>query len=167
MMSPRQSCGGRHGLSLMEVLVALTIFLLAFVALGRLVILGGDQALDAQQHVRAADLCQSKLAEVIAGAVPLTTESEVAFDEDRVWHWSLDCEKSNFPGLWNVTVRVSRQDQQGMHVRCTVSQMVLDPQKTHGNLQDTPPGTTTDSDSSSRDRSSRSGGNSSSTGGGN
>jgi general secretion pathway protein I len=166
MMAPRQSCGGRHGLSLMEVLVALTIFLLAFVALGRLVILGSDQAFDAQQQVRAADLCQSKMAEIIAGAVPLTTESDVAFQEDPVWHWSLDCEKSNYRGLWNVTVRVSRQDQQGMHVCCTVSQMVLDPQ-THGNLQDTPPGTTTDSDSSSRDRSSRSGGTSSSTGGGN
>src|SRR5438128_2913587 len=157
MMSPGQACGGRHGLSLMEVLVALTIFLLAFVALGRLVILGSDQALDAQQQVRAADLCQSKLAEVIAGAVPLASESEVPFEEDPVWHWSLDCEKSNYAGLWNVTVRVGRQQSQGTRNFCTLAQMVLDPQ-THGNLQDTPPGTTTDSSSSSRDRSSRSGG---------
>jgi hypothetical protein len=122
----------------MEVLVALTIFLLAFVMLGRLVIFGGDRAREGQQHFRAADLCQSKLAEVIAGALPLTSQPEVGFEEDPDWHWSLDCEKSNFPGLWNVTVRVSRQQARGARIVCTLSEMVLDPQ-IHGNVQDTPP----------------------------
>jgi Tfp pilus assembly protein PilV len=166
MMSPRQRCGGRRGLSLMEVLAALTIFLLSFVALARLVTLGSDQAFDAQQHVRGADLCQSKMAEVAAGVVPLESQPDTAFEEDSVWHWSLDCDKGSVTGLWNVTVRVSRQESQRLRPICTLSQMVLDPQ-THGNLQDTPPGTTTDSDSSTRDRSSRSGGTNSSVGGGN
>jgi general secretion pathway protein I len=137
MTSPRGHSGRRRGLSLLEVLVALTIFLLAFVILGRLVIFGSDRARDTQHQVQAADLCQSKMAEVIAGAVPLTEQSEVAFEEDQAWQWSLACEKSNFPGLWNVTVRVSRHQPQG--VVCTLSEMILDPQ-IHGNLQDTPPG---------------------------
>ena len=38
----------RHGLSLLEVLVALTIFLLAFVALGQLIVMGTDRAQDVQ-----------------------------------------------------------------------------------------------------------------------
>src|SRR5579871_2109658 len=163
MMSPRPARGRRPGLSLMEVLVALTVFLLAFIALGRLVALGGDQAADAQQHVRAADLCQTKLAEVIAGAVPLTSESDVPFEEDPLWHWTLDCEQGSYAGLWNVTVRVSRQQPQGMRPYCTLTQMILDP-SIHGNLHDTPPGTPTDSSSSGMGRSSRSGG---TTGGGN
>ncbi len=166
MISPSQYRSRRHGLSLMEVVVALAIFLLSFVALGRLVTLGSDQALEAQHQVRAADLCQSKLAEVIAGAVSLESQSEVPFEEDPAWHWTLDCEKGSYPGLWNVTVRVNRQGSSRTPGFCSLSEMILDPQ-VHGNLQDTPPGTTTDSDSSSRDRSSRSGGTGSALGGGN
>lgn len=166
MRSPSQRPGGRRGLSLMEVLVALTIFLMAFVVLGRLVTLGSDQAVEARQHIQAADLCQTKLAEVVAGAVPLETQSDVPFEEDPAWHWSLDCEKSNYPGLWNVTVQVSRQQPQPGRVLCTITQMVLDPQK-HGNLQDTPPDPTADSDSSNTGRYSRSSSTASSAGGGN
>lgn len=128
----------RRGLSLMEVLVALTIFLLAFVVLGRLVILGGDQALLAQQQVRAADLCRTKMAEVMAGALPLSSHAEVAFEEDPHWRWSLDCERANVPGLWNVTVGVGRQQAQGYRPFCSLTQMVLDPQL-HGSVQDLPP----------------------------
>lgn len=164
MRPPREVSGGRRGLSLMEVLVALTIFLLAFVALGRLVTLGSDQAADAQQQVQAVDLCQTKLAEVAAGAIPLESQSQVPFEEDPTWQWSLDCEKSNFPGLWNVTVQIRRQ-QQGARVLSTLTQMLLDPQN-HGSLQDTPPGTTTDSSSSTSGRSSRSGGTAGAAGGG-
>jgi general secretion pathway protein I len=159
-MSPRRPSGRRRGLSLMEVLVALAIFLLAFIVLGRLVIFGSDQALDAQHQGQAADLCQTKMAEVIAGALPLTSQSDVPFEEDPGWHWSLDCEKSNYPGLWTVTVRVSRQEPQRTRVLCKLTQMVLDPQM-HGNILDTPPGMTCDSSStgsssSSSGRSSRS-----------
>jgi prepilin-type N-terminal cleavage/methylation domain-containing protein len=148
MISPRKHSGVRRGLSLLEVLVALIIFLLAFVALGHLVTVGGDLALETQQQVQAADLCQTKMAEVIAGAVPLTPQSAVPFEEDPAWQWSLDCEQNNFPGLWNVTVQVSRQQVRGTHVVCRLSEMVLDPQK-HGSLQDLPPGGSTSGDSSS------------------
>jgi general secretion pathway protein I len=158
MMSPKHS-SRRRGLSLMEVLVALTIFLLAFVILDRLVMLGGDQALDAQHQIRAADLCQTKMAEVIAGALALSSHSEVPFDEDPSWRWSLDCEKGNYPGLWNVTVRVSRQQPQGSRhfSSCSLTQIVLDPQ-IHGNVQDIPPDNGTGSSSSSSGRSSKSSG---------
>jgi hypothetical protein len=144
----------------MEVLAALTIFLLAFVVLSRLVMLGGDQALEAQQQVRAADLCQTKMAEVIAGALALSSQQEVPFNEDPSWRWSLACEQGNVPGLWNVTVQVARQQPQGLRPFCSLTQMVLDPQ-IHGSVQDTPPDTGTGSSStgnSSSSPSSRTGG---------
>jgi prepilin-type N-terminal cleavage/methylation domain-containing protein len=156
MMSPRRHAGVRSGLSLLEVLVALVIFLSSFVILGQLVKLGGDRAVDTQQQVQAARLCQTKMAEVIAGAVPLTTQSAVPFEEDPAWQWSLECEQSNHPGLWNVAVHVSRQQARG--AACTLSEMVLDPQK-HGSLQDLPPGSSTSGDSSSSGSSSSSSGN--------
>ncbi len=118
----------RHGLSLLEVLVALAVFLFALIAIGRLVTLGGDRALDVQRQSQAIHLCQSKLAEVMAGVVPLASQGDVPFDEDPSWTWSLDCEpNTTISGLWNVTVSVTQKRSGNSKVECSLHQMVLDP----------------------------------------
>jgi type II secretion system protein I len=114
-------------MTLMEVLVALAIFLLSLVALSRLLELGVDQALEIQQRNRAAQLCHSKMAEVVAGAVPLTGQTDVPFPEDSDWLWSMDCEQSSVAGLWNVTVRVRFDHGDDTPVEEEVSRLVLDP----------------------------------------
>src|SRR4051812_42042043 len=91
----------RPGLTLLEVLVALAIFLLALAGLVHLVTVAGNRALEAQYQTRAAELCQSKLAEVQAGAVPLSSQSDVAFDEAPEYHWSLDAGQGQAAGLYN------------------------------------------------------------------
>ena len=57
----------RPGLSLMEVLVALTIFLFSLIALSALVSLATDQAKDIQQRNLAGRLCESNLRFQISG----------------------------------------------------------------------------------------------------
>jgi len=54
--------GRRRGLTLMEVIVSLAIFLLAFVGLHMLVNMSGERALDVQEQSEAAHRCQSKMA---------------------------------------------------------------------------------------------------------
>ena len=71
-MTSRGRAGGRPGLTLLEVLVALAIFLLSFAAISQLVTTAGHRALEARRKEEAARLARSKLAEVFAGAVPLT-----------------------------------------------------------------------------------------------
>lgn len=127
----------RRGLSLMEVLIALTIFLFSLVAIGRLVVMSGDRALDVQQQSLAAQLCQAKLAEVLAGAVPLSSQSDVPFDEDPDYRWSLDAQSDATPNLWRVQVRVTRERPDGSKIECSLSQMVLDPSQ-RGSTLDTP-----------------------------
>jgi general secretion pathway protein I len=117
----------RPGFSLLEVLVALAIFLFALVGIGRLITWGGDQALEVKFKSQATKLCQAKLSEVIAGAVALSSQSDVPLDEDPSWTWSLDAEQGNFPGLWNVTVRVNRTRPGGARLEASLSRMVLDP----------------------------------------
>jgi general secretion pathway protein I len=117
----------RRGFSLMEVLVALAIFLLAFAGISRLVTFASDRALDVKLQSQATQLCQTKLAEVVAGAVPLSSQADVSLDEDPSWTWSLDAEQGSVPGLWNVTVKVKRQQSSGAHLEASLSQMVLDP----------------------------------------
>jgi general secretion pathway protein I len=117
----------RRGLSLLEVLAALAIFLLSLIGLGQLVIMGGERARDVEGVARATQLAQSKLAEVAAGALPLSSESGVAFDEDPNWTWSLEASQSEIPNLWDVSIQVNRKTAEGNPVGCTLHQMVLDP----------------------------------------
>jgi general secretion pathway protein I len=117
----------RRGMSLLEVLVALAIFLSALIVLGRLVILGGERARDVQGLAQATQLCQSKMAEVVAGVVPLNSQSGTPFDEDPAWTWSLDCSQGDIANLWDVTVTVTRQRADGSKIESTLTQKVLDP----------------------------------------
>src|SRR5262245_38017090 len=117
----------RRGLSLMEILIALSIFLFSLIVIGKLITLSGDRALDVQQQSEAAQLCQTKLAEVIAGVVQLSSQSDVPFDEAPDYHWSLDAESDSTPNLWRVQVRVTRERPDGTKIECSLSQMVIDP----------------------------------------
>jgi general secretion pathway protein I len=127
MKHPNRRLGRRSGLSLVEVLVALTIFLFALIGIGRLITLSSDQALNVEQQGQAIQLCQAKLASVVAGALPLKSQGDVAFEDEPNWHWSLDAEQASVAGLWNVTVRVNRTRPDGSKLEVSLSQMVLDP----------------------------------------
>jgi type II secretory pathway pseudopilin PulG len=122
-------------MSLLEVLVALAIFLFALVALGRLIIIGGERARDVEELAQATRLCQSKLAEIAAGAVPLSSQSGAPFDETSDWTWSLDCSTDDIPNLWNVTVKVGKNRADGSRIECTLVQKLLDPSQ-RGNAVD-------------------------------
>ena len=128
MNPPQRSRGRRLGLSLLEVLVALGIFLAALVGLGRLIIQGGDLAVDGRLQSEAAQLCQTKLAEVYAGAEPLTPQHDMPFEESPGWRWDLECEQdNNVANLWHVQVRVSRPPGNGRPLEVTLSRWLLDP----------------------------------------
>src|SRR5947209_7590192 len=93
----------RRGFSLLEVVVATAIFLLGLIAIG------GDRAVEVQQQSQAIQLCQSKMAEVIAGVVPLGSQGETPFDEEPDWSWSIDAEQQgDAASLWTVKITVSR-----------------------------------------------------------
>jgi type II secretion system protein I len=126
-MVPRNITDRRNGLTLLEVLVALAIFLLAVVGLGTLVSYSGERAAQIRQQAWAIQRCQSKLAEVVVGAVPLESQSEVPFDEDPEWIWSLDVQDGATTGLKNVTVRVSRSGNDRSRTEVLLAQIIMDP----------------------------------------
>jgi type II secretion system protein I len=118
----------RQGLSLLEVLVALAVFLLAVVALRSLMSMGGDRALDVDRTNLATQLCQSKLNEVLVGSIPLTGASSGGpVDEYPGWEWSMDAQPGAVTGLYTVTIRVGRKRSDGNLVAASLSQMVMDP----------------------------------------
>lgn len=117
----------RAGMSLLEVLIALAIFLFSLVGIGQLISYSGQHSLEVAQRGHAAQLAQAKLAEVIAGIVPMSSQSESPFEEDTEWNWSLTAEPDSIAGLWFVEVTVSRARSDGTRFESKLSQKVLDP----------------------------------------
>ena len=118
---------GRRGLSLLEVLIAMTILVLAIVAIGRLVDIGTDRGHDARAYNRGTRLAQGKMAEVEAGLVGVKDSSEGQFEgDDAGWAYSVTSEGAGPPNLYTVTVRVTRSVQ-GRQVEIVLTQMIFDP----------------------------------------
>ena len=96
----------RRALTLLEVLLSLVIFATALGVLGQLGANGVRAAIRARLQTQAVLRCQSKLAEVVAGAEPLVTVPEGAFADDPQWHWQLETRDTGDPTLLAIRVTV-------------------------------------------------------------
>lgn len=105
---------GRHGLTLLEVLLSLGLFLGALAALSQLWYGGVRASVQARLATQAILRCESKLNEVVAGAVPLQSASETPFEDDATWTWSLQVESGPHTDSLLVTVKVSHPGQSGL-----------------------------------------------------
>lgn len=154
------SSAKRRGLSLMEVLVALAIFVMGFVALGQILTLSSNQAVEIKFQSIATRMAQSKMAQAVSGIIPLSSQSQVSDDDDPDWYWSIEVSQANLPGVTaipdafqsyfqSVTIRVSHADPTGnMTDYCVLTQLVLDPSQ-RGTAKDTITATNSTATSSS------------------
>lgn len=124
MLLPQVS--SRKGMSLLEVLVATSIFLLALIGLTQLLNLSSDKALEVQFRSEATQLCQGKLSEITSGALPLQGGSDT-FPEAPEYQWTATVDSGSVANLFDVTVTVSRQRANGTTLEVSLSQSVLDP----------------------------------------
>jgi general secretion pathway protein I len=147
----------RPGLSLLEVIVSLAIFLMSMVAIGQIVSIASQRALDVQQRTIGLQIAQTKLAEVQAGAIPLENNEDQVVEEDNAYHWSVLAEQGQVEGLWNVTIKVVRERGDGTKVEVALSQMLMDPKLT-GSTQDIPPAVLSSTTSAAQGSSSSSSG---------
>ena len=96
----------RAGISLFEVLLALSIFLAAIVTLTQLSETGMRAAVQARLQTHAILRCESKLAEIATGVEPLEDASEQPFPDDEKWTWSLESAAGPHADLLLVTITV-------------------------------------------------------------
>ena len=147
----------RAGLTLLEVILSLAIFLFSLVAIGHLMTLGTERATEVRAVSRATALAQSKMGEVIAGVLPLSAQGETPFDHEPDYVWSVDCQQDSVANLWDVQVKVSRTTRDGSNgIEVVVQQMVLDP-TARGSQADVMASTDTGTTSSSPSSNSSSG----------
>ena len=137
----------RRGLTLLEVILSMAIFLMSIVALAELVRIGSDRALDTQQQSRATMLCQAKLDELMIGAEPMSSadfapfpgkDDSTAERAEKDWDYKVDASQADATGLWNVRVWVKFERADGQVFESVLGRMMLDP-AIRGSTLDPPP----------------------------
>lgn len=103
---PRNSSGKgratRRGLSLLEVVLALAILAVSAALLAQITRQATDNALSAQKLAQAQMLCESKMAEVLVGAIPM-----------EPLDWTLN-EDGSLPGQWYYRLETSATERENM-----------------------------------------------------
>lgn len=104
----------RRGFTLLEVMLALAILATSLAVLGELARLGLRNAKIARDTTQAQLLCESKLAEVIAGIEPMESVSDASLetivgDGLSAWLYSVDVQQGSQEGVLAVRVTV-RED---------------------------------------------------------
>lgn len=124
--------GARRGFSLLEIILALALLAGAVAVLSELSSGGLENAGRARDMTQAQLLCESKLAEVVAGILPAESQQgtcETELDPSlSEWIYTIDVASAAQVGLLEVRVTVSRDPALDPRpVECTLVRWVLDP----------------------------------------
>lgn len=103
---------GRSGITLLEVLIALAIFLGAITVIGQIINTGSQAAIAAQQQAEAVRRCETVLAETLAGSIAMQ-DSSGSFEDDPDWSWSVAVLEGPHVDLLSLEVVVTHVDQFG------------------------------------------------------
>lgn len=106
----RNVLAARHGLSLLEVILALIILGGALVTIGELIRTGSRSARDARDSTTAQVIADSIMSEITAGTIAAQAIDNQADMTDPEWVYSIRTEEPNQDGLLLVSVTVQRAD---------------------------------------------------------
>jgi prepilin-type N-terminal cleavage/methylation domain-containing protein len=119
----------REGMTLLEVIVSMAIFLMSFIAIASLMNMGQSRAIEVQLQATALQKAQSKMSDVICGSEPLGSQSNVPFTEDTTgkWTWSMEADQDNtVPNLWQVKITVN-YPLENNQLQVSLTEKVVDP----------------------------------------
>lgn len=131
----------RRGISLLEVLLAMSVFLIALTGIAALVDIGSDRALETYLQNTGTRLAQSKMAEVEAGAISVLDGGTGSCDDEPGWQWAVEPGTAEVPNVYPVTVRVWKEVR-GVRHEVALHQMVFDPAQMGTSAEAQPPMTT-------------------------
>ncbi len=99
----------RKALSLLEVVLALSILGIATGILSTIMQQSADNGLRARRMTQAEMVCESKMAEAMAGALPLqsTQWTSIASIDGTTWYYSLEVIQAEQPNLIGVVIQVN------------------------------------------------------------
>ncbi len=119
----------RRGISLFEVVLALSIFLGAMAAISQVLRTGSRAAVRAQLQSQASLLCDRQMNRVLAGIEPMQSAPQSALDDKQDWYWTLSVTDGALPSLLQVQVTVSHSSSNPFGVvKSELTRLVRDPQ---------------------------------------
>ena len=120
----------RTGLTLLEVVLALSIFLASLAALGQLISTGSRAAIESRLLTQAVLHCETKLAEILAGVEPMQSVSDAPLgDETPGWYWSLQVADGPHYDILDLEVLVSHVGpQNAVDATFSIRRFIRDPQ---------------------------------------
>lgn len=128
MRLPPAADRSRRGMSLLEVILAIAILGGSMAVIGELVRIGSRCAATARDLTMAQILCESKLGELAAGALPPDPVEGAPADESGEWLYSVQSEPIDQAGLLNVAVTVQQNpDEIDRPVSFTLVRWIADP----------------------------------------
>lgn len=110
----RACAGPRDGLTLLEVLLSLGLFLGALAALSQLWYGGVRASVQSRLATQAILRCESKMNEVVAGAVSLVSTADTPFEDDPEWTWNMQVTPGPHSDTLLVVVNVSHPGRGGL-----------------------------------------------------
>lgn len=104
----------RRGLSLLEVLLALSILGIATGILASIMHQAADNGLKARRMTQAQMICEAKMAEAISGAIPLqpTQWTPTTSADGTTWYYALELVSAEIPNM--VGIGINATDEIGM-----------------------------------------------------
>ena len=117
-----------RGLSLLEVILAITILGGSLVLVGELIRIGFRSAAEAKLQSEAQIHCDAKMAEIAAGVLPLESSGGNSIEEDPSWVYAVEIENADQIGLLRVRVTVEQSpDVSSYPASFSVIRLIPDP----------------------------------------
>jgi len=127
--SPKPGRGRRTGMTLLEVFIALAIFIGALAVITQIVSTGSRAAVQAQLQTDAVLRAETVMAEAVAGVIALQSASGQAFSDDPDWTWSLTVAEGSHIDTLQLTVVVNHANSTGrINAQATLTRLLRDPQ---------------------------------------
>jgi general secretion pathway protein I len=119
----------RRAFTLLEVILALAILAGSVAITGELMRNGMMNAQAARDLTRGELVCESVMSQVVTGALAPSSVSDVPFDDDNRWLYSINVDSGQLQGLLVLTVSVHRDAAPGQLITpCKMVRWMIDPE---------------------------------------
>ncbi|WP_437192002.1 hypothetical protein [Planctomicrobium sp. SH527] len=119
----------RRGISLFEVVLALSIYIGALAAISQILNTGSKAAIRAQLRSQAELYCESQMNLILAGGVPLESVSKSLIDGKADWYWTLNVLDAGVPYLLRLELTVEHSgNHSDAEVQYQMIRLIRDPQ---------------------------------------
>ena len=119
-----EGCPQREGITLLEIVLALSLMAIAMTLLAQLVYIGNRAARDARDLSKAQLYCESVVSEVVVGIMTPDSVSLSPLDADPDWLYSIDVGTTSSETLSAVRVTVQQNTESARPATFTMTQWI-------------------------------------------